>query len=199
MAKMIAALKSNKPADNAGSYRPISPLCIPYKLYERLIYNRIRPIIESVLPEEQAGFRPNRCTLDQVALFNEDIEASLDKKLKTGVVLLDLSAAYDTVWLRGLTLELLKTIPSKEMVRAIMCMISQRHFHVHIGKSKSHCRTLFNRVPQGSVIAPALFILYTYDIPTTLSREYIYADDFAMMASDTFSIVVEQTLSENLD
>ena len=75
------------------------------KFYERLIYNRIQP----VLPKEQAGFRPNRCTIDQVALLTEDIEASFDKKLKSGVVLVDLSATYDTVWNRGLTLKLLRT------------------------------------------------------------------------------------------
>ena len=84
MAKVIAALKPNKPADKPGSYRPISFLCIPYKLYERLLYNRIKLVIETVLPEEQAGFRPNSCTLDQAALLTEDIETSFDKKLKAG-------------------------------------------------------------------------------------------------------------------
>ena len=134
--QVIAALKLNKSADNPGSNRKISLLCIPSKLYKRLIYNRIKPITESVLPEEQAGFQPNRFTIDQVAVVTEDNEASFNKKLKAGVVPVDLSAAYDIVWHRGLTLRLLKTIPSKEMVRAIMGMISQRRFHVHIGKSK---------------------------------------------------------------
>ena len=46
MAKVSAAIKPNKPADNLGSYRPISLLCIPNKLYKRLIYNRTKPIIE---------------------------------------------------------------------------------------------------------------------------------------------------------
>ena len=168
------------------------------QLYGRLIYNRIKPVIESVLPEEQVGFRPNRCTLDQVALFTEDNEASFDKKLKSGVVFLNLSAAYDTVWYRGLTLKLLRTTPSKEMVRGLIGMISQRHFHVDVGKSESSCRTLLSGVPQGSVIAPSLFSLYDYNFLTTLSGKYIYADDIAMMASDNCFAVVEQTLSDDL-
>ena len=197
--KVIAALKPNKPADKPGSYRPISLLYISYKLYLRLIYNRIKPIIKSVLPEEQAGFRPNHCTLDQVALLTEDIEAPFDKRLKSGAVFVDLSAVYNTIWHCGLTLKLLRTITSKEMVRAIMGMISQWCFHVHIGKSKSRCQTLLNGFPQSSVIAPALFNLYTYHIPTTASRKYIYADDIVMMASAKCFTVVELTLSDDLD
>ena len=138
--KVKTELKSNKSADNPDSNKPINLLCIPYKLFERLIYNRIKSVIKSVLPKEQAGFRPNHYTLDQVSL----LQPSFDKKLKTGVVLVDLSAAYDTICHCGLTLKLLKTI--LEMVRTIIGMISQCHFYVHIGKSKSRCRTLLNGV-----------------------------------------------------
>ena len=134
-----------------------------------------------------------------MALLTEDIEASFDKKLKPGVVLVDLLAAYDTVWNCGLTLKLLKTVLSKEMARTIIGIISQHRFHVHIGKSKSLCRTLLNGVPQGSVIASALFNLYTYDTPTTESRKYIYEYDIPMMASDKCFTVVEQTLSDDPD
>ena len=74
--------------------------------------------------------------IHQVALLTEDIEASFDKKLKVGAVFVNLSAAYDTIWHRGLTLKLLRIVPSKEMVRAIKGIILQRCFHVHIGKSK---------------------------------------------------------------
>ena len=84
------------------------------------------------------------------------------------------------------------------MVRGIMGMISQRRIHFHIRKSESRCRTLLSGVPQGSVIAPALFNLYTYDIPIAVSKEYIYADDIAMMASDKCFTVVEKTLSDDL-
>ena len=56
MAKIIAVLKSNKPADSPKSYWPISLLSFTYKLLERLLESLF---IELILPEEQAGFRPN--------------------------------------------------------------------------------------------------------------------------------------------
>ena len=151
-----------------------------------------------MLPKVQASFWPNSHTADQVALLTEDTEASFDRNLKAGVVLVNLWAAYDTVWHCGLTLKLLKTIPSKEMVRVTMGMILQHHFHVHIRKSKSHCQTLLNGVLQGPVIVLALFNLYIYDAPTTVSRKYIYVNDIAMMPGDKCLTVVEQTLSDNL-
>ena len=199
LAKVVAVLKPKKPPDSASSYRPVSLLCVPYKLYERLIYNRIQPITESALPKEQAGFRPGRSSQDQVVLLTEDIECSFDKKLKAGVVLVYLSAAYDTVWHRGLTLKLLKTLPSKGMIRVIMSMISQRRFHVHIGGKKSRCRTLINGVPQGSVLAPLLFNLYTHDIPPTTSKKYIYADDIALMTCHKGFPEIERVLSQDTD
>ena len=78
LAKVVAVLKPKKPPDSASSYRPASLLCVPYKLYERLIYYRIQPITESALPKEQAGFRPGRSSQDQVVLLTEEIERSFD-------------------------------------------------------------------------------------------------------------------------
>ena len=199
LAKVVAVLKPKTPANAASSYRPISLLCVPYKLYERLIYNRIQPIVESVLPTEQAGFRQRRSSQDQVVRLTEDIECCFDNKLKAGVVLVDLSAAYDTVWLRGLTLKLLRTLPSKDMVGVIMSMISQRRFYVQIGRKNSRNRTLINGVPQGSVLAPLLFNLYTYDIPQTDSTKYIFADDIALMTCHKDFSEIERVLSQDID
>ena len=99
IAKVIATLKTNKLADNPGSYRPISVPCIPSKHFERLIYNRIKSVIESVLPKEKAGFQTNHCTLNQVSLFTEDTETSFEKKLEAGIVHVDLSASGIIAWL----------------------------------------------------------------------------------------------------
>ena len=74
---------------------------------------------------------------------------------------------------------MLRAILSKEMVRAIMGMISQLSFLVHIGKSNSQGRNLLNGVPQSSAFAPAL--LYTCDI---------HVDDIVMIApGECFKVV----------
>ena len=93
---------------------------------------------------------------------------------------------------RGLTLKLLRTIPSKDMVKMLLVLITKRRFTVHIGADNSRCRTLKNGIPQGSVLAPALFNLYTYDLPPTTSKKYVYADDIAMSYSHTQLKVIEK-------
>ena len=57
-AKIIAILKLVKQSATPKSYRPISLLCHMYKLYKRLILNRIAPSVDRHLIKEQAGFRP---------------------------------------------------------------------------------------------------------------------------------------------
>ena len=131
-ATVVALPKPNKPAQDPKSYRPISLLCVPFKILERLIHSRIDPVVDPQLPREQAGFRRGRSTVDQVTLLTQEIEDSFQNNEKAGVVFLDLTAAYDTVWHRGRHLKLLRIIPDRHMVGFIMEMLSNRSFVVHL-------------------------------------------------------------------
>lgn len=65
--------------------------------YERLILNKIGPQIKSPLIPQQAGFRQGKSCTGQVLNLTQHIEDGFEKKNKTGVVLLDVSAAYDNI------------------------------------------------------------------------------------------------------
>ena len=89
-----------------------------------------------------------------------------------------MTAAYNTVWHRGFSCKLLRLLPNKHMVKMIMELVRNRSFTLTIGDSKqSRLRRLKNGVPQGSVLASLLFNIYTYDLPSTISRKFAYADD----------------------
>ena len=120
---MVAIPKSAKPVGEPKSYRPISLLCVPYKILERLIYARVEPLIDRLLPKEQTGFRRGKSTVDQLVLLTQNIEDSFEAKKKAGAVFIDLTVAYDTVWHRGLTYKLLRLFPDQHMVRMIMELV----------------------------------------------------------------------------
>ena len=87
---MIAILKPGKDPQAAKSYRPISLLCHLYKLFERLILNRLGPTVEKHLIAEQAGFRPEKSCTGQVLNLTEFIEDGYERNQPTGVVFVDL-------------------------------------------------------------------------------------------------------------
>ncbi|XP_037872507.1 uncharacterized protein LOC119629719 [Bombyx mori] len=91
-------------------------------------------------------------------------------------------AAYDTVWRQGLLYKLLKLIPYIKIYKVIEDALTNRPFRVHLGDKSSLSRVLNNGLPQGSVLTPTLFNVYTHDLPETLSRKFAYADDLALVA-----------------
>ena len=70
------------------------------------------------------------------------------------------------------------------MVKMIMELVQNRSFTLTTGDSKqSWLRRLEHVVPQGSVLAFPLFNIYTYDLPSMISRKFAYADDLVLLHS----------------
>ena len=85
------------------------------------------------------------------------------------------------------------------MVRMIMELVRNRSFTLTTGDSKqSRLRRLKNGVPQGSVLAPLLLNIYTYDLPSMISRKFAYADDLALLHSFGNWKDLEGTLSQDM-
>jgi len=111
---------------------------------------------------------------------------------------LELSSAYDTVWKRGLTLKLAKIIRCKSTLHLIESLLSNRKYNVFLNGTVSRYRYLQNGLPQGSVLSPILFNVYTLDIVDTTSRKFIYADDIALVAQAKDLSKAEDILNQDL-
>ena len=114
--------------------------------------------MENILSDYQAGFRPERSCCDQVLALTTYIENGFQSNLKTGVVFLDLTAAYDTVWHKGLLVKLSRQQP-RWVVDAVETLLRGRSFRVHMSGQVSSWRQQSSGLPQGSVLAPSLFNL----------------------------------------
>ena len=116
---------------------------------------------------------------------------------KVGVVLVDLTAAYNTVWLRGPHLKLMRMLPDRRIVSFVMELLTNRSFTLRTSDGQfSRLTRIHNGVPQGSTLAPTLFNIYINDIPKTTSKQYGYADDLALLAAHQTWEKVEETLNQ---
>ena len=164
---------------------------------ERIIYNRISPVIDPQLPQEQAGFRPGRSTLDQVAKLTSDIEQAFDGNLKGGAVFVDLTAAYDMAPRPHTETALDATEPT--YVRFISELISNHSVVVKTSDGQhSRLKRINNGIPQGSVLSPLLFNVYIADLPDTNSKKYGYADDLALLKVHQDWNTIEETLTRDM-
>ena len=81
----------------------------------------------------------------------------------------------------------------------IMELVRNRSFTLTTGDSKqSRLRRLKNSFPPGSVLAPLLFNIYTYNLPFVISRKFAYADDLALLHSSGNWKDLEETLSQDM-
>jgi len=77
---------------------------------------RISPIVDKQLSCDQAGFRPGRSCCGQVLNLTQFIEDGFENQLKTGAVLVDLTAAYDTVNHKALLFKVAKVVKNATVV-----------------------------------------------------------------------------------
>ena len=156
-------------------------LCHTYKLFDRLILYRITENLDAKLIPEQAGFRSGKPCTSQLLNLTEHIEDGYEKRLITGAVFVDLSAAYDTVNHRLLLSKVLDITGDVHLTDRIRTMLESRRFLVVMNGKKSPWRQQRNGLPQGSVLAPMLFNIYTNDQPIHAdTRSFIYADDLCI-------------------
>ena len=168
-----------KPMGDPKSYWSISLFCVSWKILDRLIYACVEPLINPLLPKKQAGFQDRKSTIDQIVLLTQNIEDSFEAK-KASAIFVDLTAAGDTVWHCGLTCKLMRLLPDKQIVRMIMELVRNQSFTTSDSK-QSRLHHLKNNISQESVMAPFLFNIYVYDLPSIISRKFAYADNLALL------------------
>ncbi len=135
--------------------------------------------IHGLLPEDQHGFCSKRSTMTALSSMQLEWIENSENKLKTGILLWDLSAAYDTLC-PSLFCEKLKIYGlDKNTCKWFVSFLTGRSQRVKIGTSISKSMKLVSGVPQGGILSPIIFIIYGADMEEwiTHSSIYTYADD----------------------
>lgn len=193
-AQIILIKKLDKPAEEVTSYRPISLLPVISKLLEKLLLKRLLPLVGDSLPLHQFGFRQKHSTIDQVHRVVNIIQESLESRKYCPAVFLDIAQAFDKVWHEGLIYKLSNLLPGN-YCRLLESYLSSRRYRVAYEGAMSSYYQIQAGVPQGSVLGPILYLLYTRDLPT--DNETItatFADDTAVLAISDSQIEATEKL-----
>lgn len=183
---VIGIPKPGKPRSSPSSYRPISLLSAFGKIYERLIYKRLKDYVEakSLIPMQQFGFRARHSSVHQAHRIVEFVSDRFQRGMMTGALFFDIAKAFDKVWHNGLIFKLYRLGVPDRLVLILRDFLSNRSFRYRIEGALSTSRPIRAGVPQGAVLSPLLFTLYTSDIPTRPRVQLsLFADDTAIYCS----------------
>ena len=172
------------PAD-AKYYRPISNLTVLSKLLERLVAQQLLNYLTTnrLLPDLQSAYRAYHSTETAVLKVLSDILLAVDRGDLAMLTLLDLSAAFDTVDHLILLRRLDVSYGLHGSVRDwFSSYLTGRTQYVRCGSASRSVPTRVRfGVPQGSVLGPILFLLYTADVIELVQNSglspHLYADD----------------------
>jgi Reverse transcriptase (RNA-dependent DNA polymerase)/Endonuclease-reverse transcriptase len=182
IAKVLPIPKGGQNCDSPDNFRPISLLSCLGKCFEKIILHRLNDFEfeKQIFINQQCGFRSQHSTVHQIIRITEEISFGFNKNKSTGIALLDLRKAFDSVWHDGLIHKLVKGDYPIYLTKIIHSYLSRRIAYVSFQSSNSSTFVVTSGVPQGSLIAPHLFNLYINDIPIPQKGHLsLFADDTA--------------------
>ena len=197
MAKVIPILKKGN-AKLLKNYRPVSILNTSSKILEEAIRIQVSKFFEThnLFPQNQHGFRPKRSTTTALIALQNCLMANKMAGKTTGMLLWDLSAAFDTLD-HDIFLEKIKIYGFDEMsAHWFTSFLANRYQKVKIGNAESEQERLHWGTPQGAILSPLIFTIYMADVELWMESADVfgYADDTTTLVSG----VDEEVLVEKL-
>ena len=191
LADIVPLIKDEKLDPNIlKNYRPVSNLTFLGKIIERVVLNRLNEHLtaNNLHSRDQFAYKKNHSTETLMIKIVNDVLIAADEKEATVIMLLDLSAAFDTV-----DHDLLLNIRENEIglrgnvLKWFSSFLKGRSQRIRLGKTTSESITICFGVPQGSVLGPVLFNLYIRSIYKCVQRLdfsiFGYADDHQILKS----------------
>ena len=158
-ATFIALIPKKKNALNIQVYRPISLVGSMYKLLSKVLANRVKLVLDSLISDSQNAFVGGRQTLDSVLIANERIDSRIKSSTPRILCKLDIERVYDHVNWDCLLYRLARMGFGHRWCHWIKTCISTVQFSVIVNGSPTGFFGSSRGLCQGDPLSPLLFLL----------------------------------------
>ena len=187
--------------DIPSNYRPIALTSVVCKLLEKILFKHLYNFLHSnnLISQYQSGFKPGDGTTNQLVDLLNSIYESFDNGKQVRAVFLDISKAFDRVWIQGLLSKLHANGIRGKLLRWIKQYLTNRKQRVSVDNNYSSWAVTKAGVPQGSVLGPLLFLVFINDLTDDLQcNTKLFADDTMLYLTVEDPIISARLLNDDL-
>uniref|UniRef100_A0A8K9UYS7 Reverse transcriptase domain-containing protein n=1 Tax=Oncorhynchus mykiss TaxID=8022 RepID=A0A8K9UYS7_ONCMY len=163
-----------------NDYRPVALTSVIMKCFERLVKDHITSTLPDTLDPLQFAYRPNRSTDDAISTTLHTALTHLDKRnTYVRMLFIDYSSAFNTIVPSKLVIKLETLGLDPALCNWVLDFLTGRPQVVRVGNNISSPLILNTGAPQGCVLSPLLYSLFTHDCVATHASNSIikFADD----------------------
>ena len=172
---ILPIFKNKGSSADPKNYRPITIVSCFGKLFTSVLNERLQMFSErfSLICENQAGFRKDYSTIDNIFLLHTLISLSNLYKKKMYCIFIDFEKAFDKVWRTGLWNKMLQSHINGKMYNVIFNMYQGIKSRISFNGMNSNYFPCDNGLRQGENLSPFLFSLYLNDLQEFMSQHNV--------------------------
>lgn len=196
---LIIPLHKKNDKTDCNNYRGISLLNTCYKILSLLILKRIETYTTGRIGEYQAGFRPNRSTVDQIFTLSQILEKRIERNIPTHILFIDFKKSYDCLSRNSIWNAMQEIGVPKKLIRMTKECTNNSRNKVRVMGEESESFGVESGVKQGDGLSPLLFNITLEKVIKDLWKDnrlpaklLAYADDIALFGNNIYEI--EETL-----
>jgi sorting nexin-29 len=174
-----------------SNYRGIRLLCVAYKIFSNILFNRLMPYVETTIGDYQCGYRQEQSTVDQIFTVRQILEKFSEYGKDTHHLFIDFKVAYDSIDKRHLYAAMEELNIPQKLIALVKATMNNTQCRVKIQNRLSEPINAKNGVRQGDALACLLF---------NIALEKVIRDAAVNMRGTTFYKSVQiLAYADNID